>query len=173
MIESERVGASCLAPTRQVSTLVVCVLCDWIAFTGESVLICAHFVSFCLIRILMRHFVSSERFFSPCRLPRPFSLLDRRGTSWWTSRMAALFIRGGSSWYRHHELWWCAGLCRSADRRADWFLRRVAAFYCGHCFVTVFDSTDTPSSCLRWSCFEFSPLSGERSGLRFASTSAP
>ena len=32
LIESERVRASCLAPTRLVSTLVVRVLCAWIAF---------------------------------------------------------------------------------------------------------------------------------------------
>ena len=79
-----------------------------------------HFATFCDISATCCNILQHLREKQKIPPHGPFSLLDRRGTSWWTSRMAALFVRGGSSWYRLTDLGWLVGLCQSADRRADW-----------------------------------------------------
>ena len=155
MIESERVRASCLALTRQVSTLVVCVLCDWIPFAGEMRTkspLMAH------QKALMSHqktLMSHQGFLPKWRPPRPFSLWDHCGTSWWILLMAALRRRAGSWWYRWSDLAdWGAVSHRRSERRLG-LLCCTAAFGRGQRFVDVFD-TPAELSCLRqWSCFEF------------------
>ena len=131
------------------------VVCDWIAFhgreDGRGHLGCP--------------FVSSEnhedtkgvlRVFSPkWRLPRPFSFVDHRGTSWWTSgqpRFEVVWIPGGIGGPILDDRG--AVSHRRSERRLG-LLCCTAAFGRGQLFVGVFD-TPAELSCLRqWSCFEF------------------
>ena len=173
LIESGRVRASCLAPTRQVSTLVVSVLCDWISFTGERVLICAHFVSFCLIRILMRHFVSSESFSLHAASRGPF-------LCW----IVAAHHGGPPGWPRSSSVVVLLGIGTTSFGGA---LSRIGApigaptgpytppavFAAGGRFDPSCGTTAVPS-CLVWSsCFVFSLLSGVGSGSRVSLVLAP
>ena len=74
----------------------------------------------------------------------------------WAARGWSSTSSVGSLWsIRHSELWWIAGLSRSADRRTDWFPLRVAATGRGHCFVDAFNTPAEPSCLLRRSCFVF------------------
>ena len=67
----------------------------------------------------------------------------------------------------------CLASHRRADRRAEWFLCRVTAIHCGHCFVLVFDPSVEPAFLLRRVVLRVLPsLSGWGSALRIANASA-
>ena len=155
LIESERVRASCLAPTRQESTLVVSVLCDWIPFTGESVLICAHFVSFCLIRILMRHFVSSEGFSLHAASRGPFLCwivaAHHGGPPGWPRSSSVVVLLGIGSPILGGSLG-----CVGAPIGAPTGLPSPAAVSAAaKCFVSSSDTPAAPSWAFLLSCFVF------------------
>ena len=113
LIESERVRASCLAPTRQVSTLVVCVLCDRKQKRGEM----GPFPGVILQR--WAHLFGDGPIYDITwahlnfPFPRPLHVLFPRGTHPGRSWLVFFIGRGHLFTYRWSELgcgsWCCVG----------------------------------------------------------------
>ena len=136
----------------------VCFVCDWIALRG-----CAHFLlgemytkGVHIWEMRTSQGIGDISFSSP---PHGPTLHGGSSRHIWAARGWSSTSSVGSLWsIRHSELWWSAAQSRCADRRAEWFLLRVAAIHGGHGFVFAFDPPAEPSCLLRWSCF-VSPFS--------------